>query len=48
MLSILKLGSILPKRLIDAFLAFKLNFLVYFSQILSFFGCSDICKGTFL
>ena len=48
MLQMLKLGSILPKRLIDAFLAFKLNLLVYFSLILSFVGCSDICKGTFL
>ena len=27
---ILKLGSILPNRLKDAFLAFKLNLLVYF------------------
>ena len=44
---ILKIVSISPKRLTNAFLRFSLVFAWFFSLIFSFVGSSYIRKGTF-
>ena len=45
---IFKAASILPSRLTQAFVSFSFKYLALFLLILSFVGCSDVTKGTFL